>query len=178
MATDAFCSVDTQDWVIKGCGIEKAGIIAVGIIDIDENPSRANLESLAYWTGRLAASPQNFYLVQPTRGEYPGGTPTEEEGFGTDATQITGADHTVNFEAPGLIDNSVFWEFVNRKRWKVAFFTNAGFIYYETNPVTIYATIMNAKSPKASAFWKVVAKWQDYSNPQIYNTPSGLLTAV
>lgn len=176
---DVFCSIDVPDWVIKQCGIERAGLIALLIIDIDESPTRANLESAAFLNGRIAASPQNYFLVQPGRGEYTGGTPTEEEGFGTEATQLTGADHAATYEVEGIKDNRDFWEGINRKKWKIGLFTNGGFIYYETNPVTIYAKINNPKGIKNGAFWSVSLKWQDYSNPIICNAPtilsSGLL---
>jgi len=177
MASSVFCDVDVPDWVVKDCGVENAGIIAVGLIDPSESPSKANLESKAYWTGRIAASPQNFFLVQPTRGEYPGGTPTEEDGFGTEVSRVTGADHSVTFEVEGLKDNRDFWEAANRKSWKTVYFTNAGYFYYVTTPATLYGTIDNKRSIKTAAFWKVVTKWQSYDNPIIGTTPSALLDA-
>jgi len=176
-ASSVFCDQDVPDFVIKDCGVENAGIIAVGLVDPSENPSKANLESKAYWTGRIAASPQNFFLIQPTRGEYPGGVPTEEEGFGTEVSRVTGADHSVTFEFEGLLNNHDFVEAVNRKSWKMVYFTNAGYFYYEAIPATLYITIDNKRSIKTAAFWKGVSKWADYSNPIIGTTPSALLDA-
>lgn len=173
-----FCSIDVPHWVIKECGVERAGIIALGLIDVDEAPTSLNLESKAYWTGRIGASPQQFFLVQPTRGEYPGGTPTEEEGFGMESVQITGADHTSTLETEGLYDNWAFWEGVNRKKWKTVFFTAADLMYYNDQPATVYGKVSNQKSVKGGAFWTILIKWQALSNPRVLNTPSGLLADV
>lgn len=178
MALSVFCSIDVPDWVIKECGIERAAIIALGLIDPDEDPSGTNLQSVSYWTGRINASPQNFFLVQPTRGEYTGGAAVEGEGFGKEVTRVEGADHSAAVEVEGLYDNRDFWEGVNRKPWKVVLFTAGDLEYYIQQPVSVYATIMNPKSPKNGAFWKVALKWQDISNPIILNTPTGLLATI
>jgi hypothetical protein len=174
---DIFCDIDVPDYVQKECGVERAGIIAMLLIDKDDVSANdnQNLESLTYINNKLNTSPATWFLIQQTRGEYPGGTPTEEEGFGTESTQVTGADHTASVEVEGLIDNRDFWESVNRKKWKVALLTNAGFIFYIQAPVTIYAKINNPKSIKANAFWMVSLKWEDYSNPVVHETPDGLL---
>ncbi len=173
---DAFCEVEVPEYVPKECGIERAGIIAVAIIAKNEGFNNNDLETLNWWNNKLDDSPALWFLIQQTRGEYPGGTPTEEEGFGTESTQVTGADHAVPLEVEGLKDNRDFWEGVNRKKWKVVFFTNGGLMFYVSVPVTVYATPNNPKSPKAGAFWKVSFKWQDISNPVILETPTGLLS--
>lgn len=172
---DAFCEIDIPSYVAKECGIERAGIIAVGLIDKDEGFNNTDLETLSRWTDKLDDSPALWHLIQQTRGEYPGGTPTEEEGFGTESTQVTGADHSANVEVEGLLDNRDFWEGVNLKKWKVVLFTNAGLMFYISTPVTVYAKINNPKSIKAGAFWMVSLKWQDISNPVVLETPDGLL---
>lgn len=174
---EAFCEIDIPAYVAKECGIERAGVIAVGLLDTDEDPSNTNLETLSWWTARLDASPATSFLIEQTRGEYQGGTPTEEEGFGTESTQVTGADHTATVEVEGLLDNRNFWEGVNLKKWKVVLFTNANLMLYIENPVTVYAKIMNPKNIKSAAFWSVQLKWQDISNPVVLETPDNLLSA-
>lgn len=178
MADSVFCSIEVPDWVIKECGLEKAAVIALGLIDPDENPSAANLESKSYWTGRMAASPTNFFLIQPTRGEYPGGTPTEGEGFGRQSTRVEGADHNASVEVEGLYTNWAFWEAANLKPWKTVLFTNGDLMYYNDQPASVYGTIMNPKSPKNGAFWKIAIKWQNISNPRVLNTPATLLADI
>lgn len=172
---DPFCEIDVPSYVPKECGIERAGIIAIALIDKDEGFNNADLEDITWWTNKLDDSPALWHLIQQTRGDYPGGTPTEEEGFGTESTQVTGADHAANVEVEGLLDNRDFWEGVNLKKWKVVIFTNGGLMFYISTPVTIYAKINNPKSIKAGAFWMVSLKWQDISNPVVLETPDGLL---
>lgn len=166
-----FCGPDSPDWVLFECGIERAGIIALLLIDVDESPTRPNLESASFVQARIAASPQNYVLIQPTRGDYAGGTATEEDGFGRALTQTTGADHVVNLEMEGIIDNRDSIESYNRKKWKIAFFTNGGLLYYVTVPVTFYATPSNPRGIKNGSFWKATCKWSDLSNPIICNAP-------
>lgn len=166
-----FCSIEAPDWVIKECDIERAGVIALLLIDVDESPTRANLESASFVRGRILASPQNYFLIQPTRGDYPGGTPTEEDGFGLELTQVTGADHTANIEVEGIQTNRDAIEAYNRKKWKIAFFTAGGLLYYVTVPVTFYGTPSNPRGIKNGSFWKITLKWTTLDNPIICNSP-------
>lgn len=171
---DAFCSIEIPDYVQKECGIERAGIVAIGLIDTDQNPTNDNLSSKTYWTAQLAASPPTHFKILQTRGEYPGGSPTEEDGFGRESTQVTGADHEATVEVEGLLDNRDFWEGVNRKKWKVAFVTNGDLIIYVDTPVTVYSKINNPRSIKSGAFWMVSFKWQSYDNPQVVEAPADI----
>lgn len=171
---DAFCSIDTPDYVQKECGIERAGIVALALLETDQNPSNANLSSQTYWETVLASSPATHHRILQTRGEYPGGTPTEEEGFGRESTQVTGADHEAIIEVEGLLANRDFWESVNRKKWKVAFVTNGDLIIFVDSPVTVYAKMSNQRNIRGNAFWSVSFKWQDYSNPRVAEIPDAI----
>lgn len=171
---DAFCSIDIPDYVQKECGIERAGIVAIGLIDTDQNPSNDNLSSKTYWETQLAATPPTHFKILQTRGEYPGGTPTEEDGFGRESTQITGADHEMPIEVEGLLDNRDFWEGVNRKKWKVAAVTNGDLLIFIDVPCTVYAKMNVPKNIKAGAFWMVSIKWQGYDNPRIVEAPADI----
>lgn len=169
-----FCSIDVPSYVQKECGIERAGIVAIALLDLDQNPSDANLESATWWNTVLASSPSVAIRILQTRGEYNGGTPTEEEGFGREATQITGADHQSTVEVEGLLDNRDFWEAVNRKKWLVVLVTNADLMYYINTPVTVYAKIMNPRNIKGNAFWSLDLKWQSFDNPRVLEAPVGI----
>lgn len=168
---DIFCSTDIEDFVPLECGIERAGIRAIGLIDLTEEPSDANLEDASFWTTKLATSPAKYWLIKPTRGEYNGGTPTEEDGFGMESTQVTGADHEATIEFEGLDANRDFVESINRRKFKLVLFTAAGLMLYIEAPVTIYTKITNPRSIKAGAFWAMIAKWQSYDNPKVLTTP-------
>lgn len=168
---DIFCTTEVDDFIPLECGIERAAIIAIGLIDLDEEPSDANLQDAAFWASKLAASPAKYWLINPTRGEYNGGTPTEEDGFGTESTQVTGADHQAIVEFEGLVSNRDFVESINRRKFKLVLFTAGGFFYYVDASVTGYTTPKNGRSPKAGAFWAGTWKWQSYDNPKILTTP-------
>jgi len=174
MADLSFCDSDVPDYVSRECGIDYAGIVGLGLIKDDESPSDVNLEDPNYWTTGIGASPQAIYVIPKTRGEYSGGTPTEEDGFGLQATIVTGADHTATIEVEGLIENRDFWEGVNRRKWKVALITAGGLLYFIDVSSSVYAKINNQRSTKGMAFWMIDIKWQSFSNPKVLNAPDGI----
>jgi len=176
MADTTFCDSDQPDYVTRECGTDFAGIVGIGLVPLDETPTDEELESETYWSDATAASPSIIHVIPNTRGEYPGGTPTEEEGFGTESTRVTGADHAATVEVEGLIENRDFWEGANRKRWKVALVTAGGLLYWITDPVSVYAKINNQRSTKGMAFWAIDLKWQNFSNPVVLNAPEGIFT--
>lgn len=172
---DVFCVDDEiAEYVAKQCGIDRAGIIAFALLDPSLNPTNENLSDDAWWTGTVLTSPPQGYVIKPARGEYNGGTPTEEEGFGRASTIVTGAEHALDIESQGMKENRDFYEFVNRRKWKLAFVTNGDLLYFVNTPVTVYATPTNPRDPKSSAFWKVNGKWQDFSNPVIVDMPADI----
>lgn len=165
-----FCDEDVPDYIQQDCGIERAGIVAAVLVDKDvTTPSVANLESNSYWTGLTGQSPPDAYILLKTRGEYAPPTNTEEEGFGRESVQVTGAEHEISFEVEGLYDNRDFWEGVNRRKWKLGVVTNGDLLYFIDTPVTITGRINNPRDIKAGAFWMVSCKWQDFSNPLVAN---------
>ncbi len=173
---DPFCLDDELlEFVAKICGVDRAGVIAAALVDPIVDPTDENLSSESYWTTTLlGASPPLAYIMKPTRGEYQGGTPTEEEGFGRSTTIVTGADHATDIEVPGMKENRGFFEGANRRKWKLALVTSGNLLYFVDQPVTVYATPSNPRDPKASAFWKLNAKWQDFSNPRIVDMPEDI----
>ncbi len=168
---DVFCfDNNIPDYVAKECGMERAGIIGIALFDKSQNPTDAQLQDVAaltYWNSTQSTSPRYVHIIKSTRGEYTGGAPVEEDGFGIEDKQITDAEHTSNIEVEGLLDNWTFWETVNRRKWKVALLTNAGFLLWINRPVTVYAKINNPKNIKANAFWMIALKWADISNPKV-----------
>lgn len=173
---DVFCvDDDFAEFIAKLCGVDRAGVIAMALVDPEMEPTDLELSDDAYWTATLlVGSPPKAHVIKPTRGEYQGGTPTEEEGFGRSTTIVTGADHAIDVESQGMKENRAFYEYVNRRKWKIAFVTNGDLLYFIDKPTTIYATPSNPRDPKASAFWKINGKWQDYSNPRIVDMPEDI----
>jgi hypothetical protein len=172
---DVFCSQDVDTYTQVDCGIDQAGIVAVAYIDTDTaTPTKENLETEAWWTALLEASPAGVHIVTKTRGEYPGGTPTEEEGFGRESNQITGANHEANTEFEGIEENRDFVEGINRRKWKVAFITNGNKGIYIDSPVTVYGKLNVPRGITTAAFWMINHKWQSYSNPVVFEIPDNI----
>lgn len=172
---DTFCSQNQDEYTQVDCGIDQAGVVAVAFVDEDvASPSKTNIEDASYWTGLLNASPPNAYIATKTRGEYPGGTPTEEEGFGKSSTQTTGATHEATIEFEGLEENRDFVEGLNRRKWKCALVTNGGKLLFIDYPCTVYGKAMVGKGINAIAFWQLTIKWQGFSNPLIGDAPASV----
>ena len=157
------------------CGIDQAGIVAVGFIDTTvTTPTKTNLESEGWYTNLLAQSPPQLYVATKTRGEYPGGTPTEEDGFGKESTQVTGAAHEATIEFEGIDDNRLFVEGINSKKWKMVFITNGGKGIYIDAPVTPYGKLNVPRGITTAAFWMMTLKWQSFENPVVFDAPDNI----
>lgn len=172
---DIFCDENTPDYVQFDCGVELAGIVGIGLIDGSVTPVTTELEDPAEWTTWVDDSPQLYFPIQETRGSYPGGTPVEEEGFGTVPTLRTGADHEATVEVRGVEDNRDFWAKVNRRsKWHVVLITRSGLMLY-LQSASVYAKIIADQSIKSQLRWNVSIKWtDDLSNPEVLTAPTGI----
>lgn len=170
-----FCNVNVPDFVQLDCGTELGGIVAVAIIHKDESPTLANLREASFWTSKLQASPQKYFLIAETRGSYPGGTPTEEEGFGRNATIRTGADHELTFEVRGVLNNRNFAAGVNQTAaWNFVWVTNDGIGHY-VEDVSIYMKMVIDQSIKSTERWNGSVKWSDaMENAEVFQAPSAI----
>jgi hypothetical protein len=181
---DIFCTEDQDEFVQKDCGIDEAGLVATAYIKrsvittqfagLTRAQKRELLESEAFWNAGLAASPTDIFIATKTRGEYPGGTPTEEDGFGRESTQITGATHEMTTEFEGLDENQLFVEGINRRKWAVVAVTNGDKGIFIEEPVTVYGKPNVPRGITTGAFYMISHKWQDYSNPIIFDIPAGI----
>jgi hypothetical protein len=172
---DIFCDSTVSPYTQIDCGIDQAGIVAMAFIDESTpTPSVTNLEDEAWWTALLAVSPEASFIVTKTRGEYPGGTPTEEDGFGRESTQITGALHEATIEFEGIDENREFVEGINRRKFKVAFVTNGNKVIFVDAPVTSYFKLNIPRGITTAAFYMGTLKWQEYSNPIVADAPANI----
>lgn len=165
-----FCDQTLPDWVQKECGTEPGGIIAFALIDKDEAPTKAELETLSFWTNHLDSSPTNYHVVKDSRGTYPGGTPTEEEGYGKTPTIRTGADHEANLEVRGILNNRTYAAVANQTdKWNVVLVTNAEIGLY-IEDVSVYFKLIVDQNIKSTMRWGVNLKWSDdLSNPLVFD---------
>jgi hypothetical protein len=172
-----FCAQSQSAYVQINCGIDLAGIVAVGFINehaYSTTPTKVNLESEGFYTNMLNNSPVNLYIATKTRGEYPGGTPTEEDGFGRESTQTTGAKHEATIEFEGVEENRNFVEGINSKKWKMVFALNGGKGIYVDTPVNAYGKLIVPRGITTGAFWQVKLSWQDFANPQTFDYPTSI----
>lgn len=172
-----FCAQNQSAYTQINCGIDQAGIVAVGFIDehaYSTTPTKVNLESVGFYTNMLASSPPTLFVATKTRGEYPGGTPTEEDGFGRESTQITGAKHEATIEFEGVEENRNFVEGINSKKWKLVFVMNGGKGIYVDTPATAYGKLNVPRGITTGAFWQVKISWQDFANPQTFDAPTSV----
>ena len=170
-----FCDVNVSDFEQLDCGTELGGIVAIAIISSDQAPTLENLREASFWTTKLAASPQKYFLVEETRGSYPGGTPVEEEGYGRTSTIRIGADHEATVEVRGVANNHQFMAAVNQTAdWHAVLVTYDGMGLFVEN-ASIYGKIVIDQSIKSTARWNLSIKWSDdLSNPQTFVAPSAI----
>lgn len=172
---DIFCNTDVEAYTQIDCGVDQAGIVAAAFLDEStDTPTVADLETEAWWTALLSASPTSSYIVTKTRGEYPGGALTEEEGFGSSITQVTGANHEATLEFQGIDENRLFVEGVNRRKFKVALVTNGGKVIFIDAPVTSYFKLVIPRGITTAAFYMGSLKWQSMSNPIVADVPDNI----
>jgi len=172
---DIFCDSTMADFQVKDCGIDFAGIIAVGLIDPDLAYTEANLLSTTWWTTEQAASPQQVFMILNTRGEMPAGSVVTAEGFGRQDLQVTGASRTATVEYENMIGNYDATEGANRRKWKVVLFTNADIMYHINEPITFFGTPVVGRDKKAGQFYSATLTWDNFGNPKPLVTPAGLI---
>jgi hypothetical protein len=168
------CTSPLGNFTQKACGVDNAGIIGIGFTD--PTLDFTDISDDAEWSAAIAASPQQAWIITNTRGEYGGGSPTESEGFGRDATQVTGADHEASFEVEGVSqDNVTFFNTLNQNRKLYFHFVTASDVLHTTPVVaSVYATLVVDRDIKGIEIWKVTVKWQSLENMTIDEAPIGI----
>ena len=175
---DLYCTQEElPEFVAIDCGGDEAGIIGVGFLEpeVNFNGSPDQLSQAAFWQSLVDASPKQAYIIKNTRGEYPKAAVTESEGFGRKSTQVTGRDHEVTFEVPGIKDNVVFFNRINRRTDLLfSFVTNGDLVHFVKVPVSIDAGIQIDRDIKAWEFFAVTVKWSDFDLPIVEDAPDGI----
>lgn len=175
---DVFCEEDAPDYVQAECGIENGGLIAVGLIkpgtDIGSSDEeiRSFLASEVQWADGVGASPQTMWVIKDTRGSKAADTFTEEEGFGLNSTEVTGADQSWVFESLNVYDNRDFVAGVNKRRkWNVVFVTAArrdgGFVAHYQENVNLRGSLLLEQSTKTRQRWSWEARASTDTTPSL-----------
>jgi hypothetical protein len=164
-----FCEPEVEDYTIVNCGIDYAGVVGIGLINLYENPTNEELESQEFWTDKIIESDTKYFAIRNTRGEYNGGDPVEEEDL--IGTRVVDANHVLTFESTAIIENWKYWNYVQKHFWKLCIVNSSGLLFYVDKPVSIYTKVNNQRSTKQQAFYQSEMKWLDLSNPVILNAP-------
>ena len=175
---DIFCETDVPDYQQAECGIENGGLIAVGLIDpsvvvgANDAAKVANLESETWWSYGAAASPQTHWFILDTRGSKAAATFTEEEGFGLNSTEVTGADESWVFESLNVFDNRDFVAGVNKRRkWNAVFVTAAardsGYVAHYQENVNFRGSLLLEQSIKSRQRWSWEARASTDTTPAL-----------
>lgn len=167
-----FCDVTIPDYNTRTCGIDYAGIVGIGIIDRDENPTLSDLETPEFWASRTSEPNLKYWVIRNTRGEFQSSEPEHEEDIV--GYQLTGARHSAVIESPDIKETRDFWEKIMRNHWKLCLVNSGGGMFYVDRPVSFYPKINTPKSIKTAAFFQVELKWFSISNPYILDAPEGV----
>ena len=166
------------DYVQAECGIENGGLIAVGLIkpgtDVGDTDAeiRSSLSSEVIWANGIGASPQEMWVIKDTRGSKAADTFTEEEGFGLNSTEVTGADQSWVFESLNVYDNRDFVASVNKRRkWNVVFVTAArrdgGYVAHYQENVNLRGSLLLEQSTKTRQRWSWEARASTDTTPSL-----------
>jgi len=169
-----FCEETILDYVTRTCGVDFAGIVGIGLINIYEDPSEEDLADPEFWANEVAQDTKKYFVIRNTRGEYLNPEAIQEEDL--IGWINTGAQHSATIEVNNVKDNRDFWDWVKNHNWKIVIATGGGLLFYIDKPVSIYAKIVNGKSIKSESFFNVQMKWQGLSNPVILETPDGIFS--
>lgn len=178
MKLDIFCDQDTPDYVQAECGIENGGLIAVGLIlpSVDvgatDELKKVNLENEVWWSDGVAASPQTHWFILNTRGSKAADTFTEEEGYGLNSTEVTGADTAWNFESLNVFENADFVAGVNqRRRWHAVFVTAAtrdgGYVAHYQENINFRGSLILDQDIKSRQRWGWEARGSTNTSPAL-----------
>lgn len=188
LLVDIFCEEDVPDYVQAECGIENGGLIAVGLIDPDvpvgdnDTEKVTNLEDETWWADGAGASPQTHWYILNTRGSKAAATFTEEEGFGLNATETTGADEAWVFESLNIFDNRDFVASVNKRRkWNAVFVTAAkrdtGYVAHYQENVNFRGSLLLEQDIKSRQRWSWEANASTDTTPALpFVAPASIFT--
>lgn len=175
---DECVDIEAPDYVQAECGIETGGIIAVGFVKPDHDIGDTDeekisfLESEVQWSNGLGDSPQTMYVIKSTRGSKAEDSYTEEDGYGLNATEVTGADEEWLFRSLNVQDNRDFVRAINKRRtWHVLFVTSkkvgAGYLAHFRENVNVKGSLLIDESTKTRQVWSWRARASHDTTPPL-----------
>lgn len=187
---DVFCESDVPEYQQAECGIESGGLIAVGLIlpsivtGANDAAKIANLEDEQWWSDGAGSSPQTHWYILDTRGSKAADTFTEEEGFGLNSTEVTGADEAWVWESLNVGDNRDFVAGVNKRRkWNAVFVTAAlsgsGYLAWYRENVNFRGSLLIEQNIKSRQRWSWESRASHDTTPPLpFEAPASIFVGA
>lgn len=135
---------------------EKGGVRSFFLV---KEGSYITLESTeAEWTAAIQSG--NVIIVADTRGTYDGGTPKMGAGFGDIKERVIGYDHVLAVKEPNYAQNSAFWEWAEKVKWRFGFRTDT-LVHLSDAVGTLSAKAPVEEDNESEVIWNIEAKWFD-----------------
>lgn len=185
---DECIDLEAPDYQQAECGTETGGVISTGFLkpgsDIDSADTDAEkvslLESEVFWSNGVGASPQELYVIKNTRGSKGEDSYTEEDGFGLNSTEVTGADEEWLYRSLNVKDNGPFVKAINARRtWHQVFVTSKkvgdGYLAWYRENVNAKGSLVIDESTKSRQVWSWRSRAShDTTPPLAFIAPSSI----
>jgi len=151
---DECIDLEAPDYQQQACGTETAGVISV------------------FWSNGMGASPQEAFVIKNTRGSKGEDSYTEEDGFGLNATEFTGADEEWAYRSLNVKDNGPFVKAINARRtWHQVFVTSkkvdGGYLAWYRENVNTKGSLVVPESTKERQTWSWKARASHDGTPPL-----------
>lgn len=178
---DECISIEAPDYQQSECGTETAGVVSVGHLkpgsnidtDADTDEEKISLlESEVFWSNGIGASPQELFVIKNTRGSKGEDSYTEEDGFGLNSTETTGADEEWLYRSLNVKDNGPFVKAINARRtWHQVFVTSkrvdGGYLAWFRENVNTKGSLVVPESTKERQTWSWRARASHDGTPPL-----------
>lgn len=157
--------------------IEHGRVRGVAVIAKDYYATlAADPEDLTKWTDGIADG--KIFIIPLTQGNFDGGSPVEEPGYGDADTRVTGFKFTLNFKDPTLKANTAFYNTIkNSSNYHVAFRTET-LTRISTNPATFKPKAPVDDDINSAVVWNVEVTFSQPDHSVPFDTPADLFTCA
>lgn len=99
-------------------------------------------------------------------GSFDGGTPVMGEGFGNEQERKLADDYVLSFRDPNYLNNTEFYESVEKKKWNLLYFTETRAHYVDAD-VRITAKAPVEEGLDTRVVWNAECKWRSKNKPVV-----------
>lgn len=167
------CSTSVPDHYCDGCPvIEQGGIRSVAFIK--EGFDFTDPTNPTQWQAGIAS--KDIIIIPNVFGDFDGGSPVEAQGYGDQATRLTGFNFQLTYNDPDYKNNADFYNAIKRSTvYRIAYRTQT-LTHISENNVTVIPKNAVATELTSALGWNVLVKWSEGDLPVPYDTPAGIFT--